>query len=150
MKITNILHLWKRGHLPDLKICFLFISIIDAHYFPIYGIISWCLMCWLLQTSDSANSRIQEVSTLALIHSPLGCVHRVWNYEELILQPKLGIKFVDLFQNAGILLLMQLVFSMVSSKSYTVCAVNCCEVKLVSYQINTLQEQNLAQSNPKI
>ena len=39
-----------------------------AHYLPVYGIISWCPMCRLLQTSDSANSLLEIQATSTSIY----------------------------------------------------------------------------------
>ena len=43
------------------------------------------------------------VVRLCPILSPLGCIHKIWNYEEWNLRPNFVIGFVNPIENTGIL-----------------------------------------------
>ena len=89
-----------------------------AHYLPVNGIISWCLMCRLLQTSDSANFllKFRLFVRLCSIHSPLGCEYKIWNYEGLNLRSDFVTRFVDPVVNTGILNKSDIIFVDESNK----------------------------------
>ena len=86
-----------------LPVSYVFIRSV-AHYLLVYGIISWCPMYRLLQTSGSANSllEIQATSTSMYSHSHLGCEHKIWNYEGWNLRPNFITEFIDPVENTGI------------------------------------------------
>ena len=76
-----------------------------AHYFPVYGIISWCPMCRLLKTSDSANFllEIQATRTSMSITFTYGMCTQNLKLWEWNLRPSFVTEFVDPVENAGIL-----------------------------------------------
>ena len=73
--------------------------------FPVYGIVSWCPMYRFFQTSDSSNFLLefQATCTYMSLHSLLGYVHKILNYEEWNLRPNFITGFIFLVENSNIL-----------------------------------------------
>ena len=89
-----------------LPVSFVFI-LYAAHYLPVYGIISWCSMCPLLQTSDRAKFILEiQATCTSYVHSTrlLGCIHKILNYEWWNLRQNFWTEFVDPVENTGILI----------------------------------------------
>ena len=53
--------------------------------------------------------RFRLLARLCSLHSPLGCVHKIWNYEGWNLRPNFVTEFVDPVENTCILLISLIV-----------------------------------------